>query len=83
MLTDQDIQKIIDANKAVFVTKEELQSFQEEMRKDFSTLVSSIDGYSKKADMYFQEMLMLAHKVDRHERWLSQIAQKLDIKLEY
>jgi hypothetical protein len=36
-----------------------------------------------KADKYFQEMLMLAKKVDRHEKWLMQIADKIGIKLEY
>ena len=30
---------------------------------------------------YFQEMVMLAHKVDRLERWLLQIADKVNVKL--
>jgi len=25
----------------------------------------------------------LSHKVDRHEKWFQQVAEKLDIKLEY
>jgi len=28
-------------------------------------------------------MVMLARKVDRHEKWIQQIAEKLGIKLEY
>jgi len=28
-------------------------------------------------------MLMLATKVDRHERWFHQMAEKLGMKLEY
>jgi uncharacterized coiled-coil DUF342 family protein len=82
MLTKEDVQKIIDAHREVFPTKEEFTSFQEEMRKDFSNLLTSIDSYAKKADTYFQEMVMLAHKVDRHEKWLRQIADKLGLKLE-
>jgi len=46
-------------------------------------LMTAVDAYAKKADTYFQEMVMLSHKVDRHEKWLQKIAEKLDIKLEY
>ena len=52
-------------------------------KKDINNLMTAIDGYAKKADTYFQEMVMLAHKVDRHEKWIRQIAEKLGIKLEY
>jgi uncharacterized coiled-coil DUF342 family protein len=54
-----------------------------DMRADFVKLQDGVDGYAKKADAYFQEMLMLAGKVDRHEKWLHQIAEKLGVKLEY
>jgi uncharacterized coiled-coil DUF342 family protein len=53
------------------------------MKKEFSDLQSSVDAYAKKADTYFQEMVMLSHKVDRHEKWLRQVAEKLNIKLDY
>ena len=83
MLTDEDIQKIIIANRGVFATKEDIESFREEMRKEFSDLQTSVDDYAKKADAYFQEMVMLTHKVDRHEKWIQQLAEKLGVKLEY
>jgi len=104
MLTNEDIKKIIEANREVFATKEDfeslkqgiieagmevfatkedLQEFMEEMRKSFSDLQASVDAYAQKADTYFQEMTMLAHKVGRHEKWLHQIAEKLGIKLEH
>lgn len=54
-----------------------------EIRSDISKMYDGIDSYAKKADTYFQEMLMLATKVDRHERWLRQVAEKLGVKLEY
>ena len=41
------------------------------------------DEAEKSADSYFQEMVMLSHKVDRHEKWLHQVADKLGIKLGY
>jgi len=55
----------------------------DEIKKDFVDLQTSVDAYAKKADTYFQEMVMLAHKVDRHEKWFQQIADKLGMKLEY
>ncbi len=83
MITQDDIQKIIKAQKEVFPSKEEFESFKEEMRKDFSDLLTSVDAYAQKADTYFQEMVMLSHKVDRHEKWLQEIAEKVGIKLKY
>ncbi len=83
MLDNEDIQKIIDAQKDVFPTKQDFEYFKDEMKKDFNNLQTSVDAYAKKADNYFQEMAALSHKVDRHEKWLLQLAEKLGIKLEY
>ena len=85
MLEDRDVQKLIE----VFITREEFNEAisnlvtTKEFRKAMSELHSAIDAYAKKVDTYAQEMLMLAHKIDRHEKWLHQIAEKLGIKLEY
>lgn len=83
MITDEDIQKIIEANQEVFATREDFITFKDEIVKSFSDLQTAVDSYAKKADGYFQEMLMLVHKVDRHEKWFHQIAEKIGIKLEY
>ena len=53
MLTEEDIKKIIEANRGVFATKEDLQEFVEEMKESFSDLQTSVDTYAKKADTYF------------------------------
>ena len=81
MLTNEDIQKLIE----VFATRDEVATKLdlENLRKDFSDLQISVDSYAKKADTYFQEMVALSHKVDRHEKWFHQVADKLGIKLEY
>lgn len=55
----------------------------DEMKSDFNNLLTAVDAYAQKADTYFQEMVMLSHKVDRHEKWLLEIAEKLGIKLKY
>ena len=81
MLSDEDIQKLIE----VFATREEVATKQdlEGLRKGFARLQTGVDAYAKKADTYFQEMVMLSHKVDRHEKWIQKIAEKIGIKLEY
>lgn len=127
MLTNQDIQKIIEANKEVFATKDDIKSFttkedlknfatkddiigikedlnnkfnkafkifatKEDLKEavnglpskeDFNNLQTSIDSYAKKSDAYFQEMLLLANKVDRQEKWIHQLAEKLGVQLKY
>ena len=83
MLENEDIQKIIIAQKEVFPTKGEFESFKNEMRGDFANLQTSVDGYVKKVNDYSEDEIMLSHKVNRHENWLLKIAEKVGIKLEY
>lgn len=80
MLTENDVQKLV----GVFVTKEDLRTTVQNLptKVDFSSLVSSVDAYAKKADTYFQEMVMLTRKVDRLEKWVLQLAEKLHMRLE-
>jgi len=81
MLDNEDIQKLME----VFATKEEIKEMISDLstKEDFNNLQISVDSYAKKADTYFQEMVALSHKVDRHEKWFHQVADKLGIKLEY
>lgn len=81
MLTSDDIRKLIE----VFATKEDLKEAVKDLstKKDVNDLLNAIDAYAKKADTYFQEMVMLAHKVNRHEKWIQRIAEKVGVKLEY
>ena len=81
MLTQEDIQKIIEAQREVFATKEDFLSFKDDYKKDFSDLQIAVEKYAAKADQYFQEMLMLAHKVDRLEKWILQLAEKIGVQL--
>jgi hypothetical protein len=47
-----------------------------ELGDGFSVLQGSIDGFARRADAYFQEMVVLAHRVERHERWLQHTAKQ-------
>jgi len=77
---DQDFSKLIKYLDEKF---NDIDKRFDENRENFNILQVAVDGYAKKADTYFQEMVMLAHKLDRHERWLKQISEKLNLKLEY
>ncbi len=46
------------------------------LENDVRSLRTAVDGYAHKADAYFQEMVMLSHKVDRLEKWILQVAEK-------
>lgn len=82
MLDDNDIQKLIKAQEGVFATKLDFEKFKEEYRGDFSKFLTKIDKNIEKDADEEQEKIMLEGKVNRHDKWISQIAQKVDFKLE-
>ena len=53
MLDDKDVQKIIDANREVFPSKEGFDSFKDEMKQSFFELQTSVDAYTKKSGCLF------------------------------
>ena len=54
-----------------------------ELKTMFRELQGAVDSYAKRADAYFQEMVVLSHQMNRHEKWIKQIADKLGVKLHY
>jgi len=83
---DQNHSELIKyLDEKFFSVDTKLEKLQEDKadKNDVNELMTSLDAYAKKADTYFQEMVALSHKVDRHEKWFHQIAEKLGIKLEY
>ncbi len=50
--------------------EEEIDRRFDEIREDFSNFQTAVDNYVKRADKYFQEMVMLFHKADRCEKWI-------------
>jgi len=54
----------------IFITKEDMKELIQNLatKEEFRDLQTSVDAYAKKADGYFQEMVMLSHKSDRHEK---------------
>ena len=85
---DKKFEKIEERFKRlfdIFATKEDLKKSVANLstKEDFNNLLNAVDAYAKKADTYFQEMVALSHKIDRHEKWIQQLADKLGVKLEY
>lgn len=99
MLTDEDIKKIIAAQEEIFVTKkdlaklatlEEFDEFKKEVKQEFTNLreaiqalTVSVDRLVKAVEDMHQEYVAITAKVDRHEKWIQRLAEKLGVKLEY
>ena len=82
MLTSEDIQKLLE----VLATKEDMDGVRREiaeLRESVHALTTSIDGLAKAVDDLRTEYAAVVMKVDRHEKWLHQIADKLGLKLDY
>lgn len=54
-----------------------------ELGEMFRDLQGAVDSYAKRADAYFQEMVVLSHQMNRHEKWIKQLADKAGVKLHY
>ncbi len=50
-------------------------------KKDVQNLINSIDKLVKAIEIYHHEQVALSSKVDRHEKWIIQIAQQIGIEL--
>jgi len=61
MLPDEDIKRLMGAFQEMFPMKEEFETFRDEMKGDFSNLLTSVDAYAKRADTFFHEMVMISH----------------------
>lgn len=46
-------------------------------------LTTSIDRLAKLITDYYQEQMAMKAKMDIHEKWILQLAEKLGLKLEY
>lgn len=52
-------------------------------KKDVQNLMNSIDRLANSIETYHQEQLAIKAKMDIHEKWILQLAEKLGLKLEY
>lgn len=81
MLTEGDIEKM----KSVFATKPELDDVKEAlieaigiMRND---MLTGFDSIIKAIDDLRMEYVAMKMQLDRHERWIRELAEKVGYKL--
>ena len=99
MLEDKDIEKLKEelATKedlensttkilSLVATKEELAELKQEasdLKEVIQSLTISVDKLAKAVDNLRTEYAALTLKIDRHEKWIRKLAEKLGVKLEY
>jgi len=82
MLTNEDIKKLSE----VLATKEDIKDLKQDvdgLQEMVQALVVSVDKLVKAVADLSTEYAAITNKVDRHEKWFQQIADKLGMKLEY
>ena len=79
MLTDQDIQKLIKANKQVFATKEDLKSFA--TKEDFNEIKEDLKSFATKEELDKKSTLLLKEIFSVKDE-LSQRINSLDEKFD-
>ncbi len=81
MLTNEDIKKIVE----VVATKEDINELKQDMaglRESVQALTISVDKLVKAVDDLRTEYVAITNQINRHEKWIHQLAEKLGIKLE-
>ena len=82
MLTNEDINKII----SVVATKEDIVDIKKDMsglRESVQALIISVDGLTKSIDDLKIEYIAITNKIQRHEKWIQKIAEKIGVELDY
>ena len=70
----------------IVATKEEVKELEEDvdsLRESIQALTVSVDKLVKAVTDMHQEYVVITGKVDRHEKWIQQIAEKVGVKLAY
>jgi hypothetical protein len=88
MITDEDttkiVNKVIEANKQLFYTKDEvdggLDKRFESLRKDFSNLQASVVSFAKGTKNNADEILVVNSRVTTAEIWIKQAAPKIGLE---
>ena len=59
-----------------------IDKLENKFDKKFDQLVTAIDKLTKSVENLKEEYIAISAKIDIHEKWIQQIANKLNIKLE-
>lgn len=61
--------------------EERFQMQFDQVHANFSSLQSSVDHYVMRGERTTDEQTVMAHQLDRHERWIQKLATKTGTKL--
>ncbi|OGZ27119.1 MAG: hypothetical protein A2365_00415 [Candidatus Nealsonbacteria bacterium RIFOXYB1_FULL_40_15] len=90
--TKEDLEKLATQNSVdsisalVISNKQEINELKKDvdaLRESIQALTVSVDSLVKAVGDLKTEYVMVKNQVNRHEKWLQQIADKVGIKLEY
>ena len=80
MLTDEDITKLM----GVLATRAEVAEVHADtkaLREQVGYVITGIDGIAKSIDDLKMEYVAIKIQLDRHDKWIHALAQKVDLKL--
>lgn len=88
MLTDEDttkiVNKVIEANKQLFYTKDEMDNNLEKrfegLRKDFASLQASVESFAAGTKKNDGEIKAVNKRVDDHETWINRASPKIGVE---
>jgi len=81
MLTREDIENLIKAEKEIFVTKQDLQELEDKLSGEINVVKTSVDGLVKIVKNNGLEIKSLNYRVTRLEEWTEKAAPKIGIDL--
>jgi len=90
--TKEDLEKLATQNSVdsisalVISNKQEINELKKDvdaLRESIQALTVSVDSLVKAVGDLKTEYVMVKNQVNRHEKWLHLVAEKLGIKLEY
>jgi hypothetical protein len=80
MLTEQDIERIV----AVVATKQEVAEIRDDVkavREITGQVLTGLDGIAKAIDDLKMEYAAVKLQLDRHDRWIRELAEKVGLPL--
>ena len=86
LATKEDLENLTTRILSSVATKEDFAELNQEiahLREVVQSLTVSVDKLAKVVDDTRVEYAAISSKIDRHEKWIHQLAERLGMKLKY
>jgi len=60
---------------------EKIEKLDNKFELKFNQLIESIDKLAKSLEIYHDEQKAISFKIDQHEKWIQEMAEKIGMKL--